>query len=824
MGKKILRSLLIALLITGIAVILIGCSFALPNFDPSKLNIDYKTTTVYDRNDKEIMSFQAVPGEPVKLNQIPKLLQDALVDVEDSRFYKHNGIDFKAIGRAVVRDVLTLSKAEGGSTLTQQLAKNVYLTHDQTFSRKINEIYLAAQIERNYSKEDILEMYFNRIYFGAGATGIKMAAATFFDKGDNMQDLTLGEMALLAGLPNAPTALNPWIEENQPAAIERRNVVLEAMYANGHITQEQLEAAKKEKINLKRGNTKNGMDQIKYPYYLDYILEEAENQLNIPAEQILRGGVQVYTNLDTTMQQTLEDLYKNPKNFPQNAADGTWAQSASVVVDPSTGGILAMVGGRDKEEHVFRGLNRISNSKLLPGSSLKPIVDYAPALDTGFITANSSLKNRLDKPFPGGYNPRNWNGKYTDTISVQEALSQSLNVPAASLLYDMGIDKGYEYATNNFGIPMDEEYKNRLGIALGAVEVRMLDLAGAYTAFANDGVRTNPHAINKIVGASGNVIGEIKTENNKAIKPETARTMTKLLMGAVNNGTGSAARVPGRQVAGKTGTIEFDPNSSQGNRTATFAGYTPGYLMVTWMGFDNTDANHYLKQGSEIPAALFSKTMSAALKGVPAKSFDLSVSDQPKEDKETKKEDQNKGIVKDLSASLNGKKGVISWSPVDMEGIKYYLYRAEKMSDGTAANSVRLAEQSKPGYTDTHLEEGKTYLYNVVVAKDGKDVSMSNFAQLTVPGAAKPAEPEQPETPNDGGVQPGTGQQPTGPSTPNTGQPTNPGGTVPAPTTPTPTTPDPNDNTNSQPNTGSPTPGGGTPPAQPGTIPSTPVQ
>ena len=203
MGKKILRSLLIALLITGIAVILIGCSFALPNFDPSKLNIDYKTTTVYDRNDKEIMSFQAVPGEPVKLNQIPKLLQDALVDVEDSRFYKHNGIDFKAIGRAVVRDVLTLSKAEGGSTLTQQLAKNVYLTHDQTFSRKINEIYLAAQIERNYSKEDILEMYFNRIYFGAGATGIKMAAATFFDKGDNMQDLTLGEMALLDNRPRS---------------------------------------------------------------------------------------------------------------------------------------------------------------------------------------------------------------------------------------------------------------------------------------------------------------------------------------------------------------------------------------------------------------------------------------------------------------------------------------------------------------------------------------------------------------------------------------------------------------------------------------------
>lgn len=771
MGKKILRSILIALLLTGIAVILIGCSIAIPSFDPSKLNIEYKTSTIYDINDKEIMTFQAVPGEPAKLNEIPKQTRDALVAVEDNRFYDHNGIDFRAVARAVYRDIITRSAAEGGSTLTQQLARNVYLTQEKTMTRKVKEIALAAQIERNFSKDDILEMYLNRMYFGQGAYGVKAAAEVYFDKGDRMQDLTLAEAAMLAGVLNAPTAYNPYI--NMDLATQRRNIVLGSMEKYGYITEEERAKAEAEPITLKRGRDIKGMDQTgRYPYYFDHILQEAEEQLDIPAEQIMRGGVKVYTNLDPNIQEALESAYTNPRNFPSNAADGTWAQAASVVLNPKTGGIVALVGGRDQGDHVFRGFNRVSQAQVRPGSSIKPIVAYAPAIDTGFITSASKLNNKEETEFPGGYKPRNWNDKYSDTVTVTEALRNSLNVPTASLLYDLGIEKGYNYATEKFGLDLAEEDRTKLGIALGDVNVTPLNMAEAYTAFANDGVRVTGHAIRKVISADGATIGELESKKVKAIKPETAKVMTRLLMDTVRNGTGSTARISGRDVAGKTGTTEMEGIKS-GNRDSWFAGYTPEFVMVTWMGFDNTDNQHYLRESSGVPAALFSKVMGQALKNYPPSRFDTAVVEKPVEEEE----EDNKAIVKDLSATLDGNVGQITWSPVEEKGVKYFLYRAEKQADGKATNSVALGEFTKPGYTDQLITAGKTYLYSVVVFKDGKELSVSNFAQLAVPGQKEPEQPEPPKTPDT-----------TDPNKPNDGQPGD-TGTPTTPTVPTPTTP-----------------------------------
>jgi len=787
--KKIVRSLVIALLLTGIFILIIGASIALPTFDPSKLNVEYKETVIYDRNDQPIMTFQATPGEPVRLNEIPKSLQHALVAVEDSRFYDHNGIDFKAIGRAIYRDILTGSLAEGGSTLTQQLAKNVYLTLDKTLSRKVKEIYLAAQIERNYSKEDILELYFNRIYFGHGANGIKMAAEVYFDKGEDMNRLTLAEMALLAGLPNAPSAYDPYV--NMQLSMERRNQVLAAMEKEAYITPEQRAQAEKEPIKLVDGKNFKGGDKTQFPYYLDYILEEAENKLGITAEQILRGGVKVYTNLDSTFQKTLEQEYNNPANFPPNAGDGMWAQSASVIVEPETGGIVALIGGRDKEGHALRGFNRASMAKVRPGSTFKPIIGYAPAIDLGKAGPATKINNKLTK-FPGGYQPQNYDGRYSDSVTLDYALTWSLNVPAVTMLQTIGIDTGWEYATKNFGLPLEANQKTGLGIALGSVDVTPLDMAGAYTAFANEGVRMVPYAIKKIVNDEGKVIGEIKPEAHNAIKPETAKLMTKLMKNVVDQGTGTNARMPGYDVAGKTGTQEMDGIKS-GNRSAWFAGYTPEMVMVTWMGFDNTDSKHYLTRGSEMPAALFKKVMTPGLKNYKNTKFDLNVKAQePKE--EEKKDD---AIVKDLSVKLSGtNKAQISWSPVKQEGVRYVLFRAEKLPDGSTADSGIVGEYGKPGAVDT-VVPGKTYLYNVGVYKDQEKLSDSNFAELTVPGGTpqepkKPTDPApiDPQQPGGGGTQPNQPQQPgnggttkpTDPAVPN--QPNTPGTTKPDPQTP----------------------------------------
>lgn len=823
MGKKIIRSLLIAVLITGISVILIGCTMVLPTLDASKLNIEYNTTEIFDRNGGKIMEYQAVPGEPAKLNEIPKYVQDAMVAVEDSRFYSHNGIDFKAIGRAVYRDIITRSAAEGGSTLTQQLAKNVYLTHDKTLKRKVSEIALAAQIERNFSKEEILELYFNHIYFGNGATGIKAAAETYFDKGDHMQDLTLAESALLAGLPNAPSAYNPWVEQNRELAMQRRNIVLRAMESQGYITAEQSQAAQNEPIKLQSGDDIKGLDQGgKYPYYLDYILEEAEKNMDVPPETILRGGVKVYTHLDPAYQEALEAVYNDPRNFPPNAKDGTIPQAASVVLEAETGGIVALIGGRDNgQEHMQQGFNRASMAKVRPGSTFKPVVVYAPAIDTGAYTSTTMLPNQL-KQFPGGYQPRNWNGKYSDKVSMPQAIYQSLNVPAAEVLFDIGIGTGYQYATKNFGIPLPSEDKGKLGIALGDVEISPLELAGAYTAFANNGVRTVPHAIKEIQNSKGQVIGSQGVETTQAIKPETAKVMTKLLKTSVEHpdGTAGPARIGGRDVAGKTGTTEIE-GIKNGNRDAWFAGYTgEKMVMVTWMGFDQSDTSHYLTKGSEVPAAMFSKVMAKGLANTKAVRFDTNVSEKPTKEKE-EDEEAEKAIIKDLAATLEGNKAKVTWSPVDIEGVKYFLYRAELSADGSASGSVAIGDFSKPGYTDSKLEAGKTYLYWVVVWKD-KELAKSNIPRLTVPGGnTKPTDPNKPGTTDPAKPGDGTGTKPTDPNkpgdgtgtTPPTTDPNKPGdGTKPTiPPIPDPTTP-------TQPGTGTGDGGGGstTPPNQNG--------
>ena len=313
MRIKMIRVLVAGTLLAGILVLLVVGSLLLPSFDSSKLNMAYKTTTILDRNDQPVATYQAMPGDPVTLDEVPVMVQKALIDVEDVRFYEHKGLDPRGIARALYHDIITRSASEGGSTLTQQLARTVYLTQDRTAKRKLQEIYLAAQIERHFSKDEILEMYLNRVYFGNGAFGIKAAADTYFGKGQNLQSLTLAESALLAGLVNGPALFNPWVEENVPLALERRRVVLEAMHRNGDITAEQLEQAANEPLHLAHGTNLTGMsDTAKYPSYLEPVLQEAEQKWGRPADEILRSGMTVHTYLDPRHQQRLDAASATP--------------------------------------------------------------------------------------------------------------------------------------------------------------------------------------------------------------------------------------------------------------------------------------------------------------------------------------------------------------------------------------------------------------------------------------------------------------------------------------------------------------------------------
>jgi penicillin-binding protein 2A len=313
MGIHMIRVLVAGTLLAGLLALLVVGSLLLPSFDSSKLNMAYKTTTILDDNDQPVATYQAMPGDPVTLDEVPVTVQKALIDVEDVRFYEHNGLDPRGIGRALYHDIVTRSASEGGSTLTQQLARTVYLTQDRTATRKLQEIYLAAQIERHFSKDEILEMYLNRVYFGNGAFGIKAAAETYFGKGQNLQSLTLAESALLAGLVNGPSLFNPWVQENVPLALDRRRVVLEAMYKNGDITAAQLEQAAREPIRLTHGTNLKGMsDTPKYPHYLDTIVQEAHVKWGIPADEVLRSGMTVHTYLDPEQQRRQDAALDTP--------------------------------------------------------------------------------------------------------------------------------------------------------------------------------------------------------------------------------------------------------------------------------------------------------------------------------------------------------------------------------------------------------------------------------------------------------------------------------------------------------------------------------
>ncbi|ODA40873.1 PBP1A family penicillin-binding protein [Desulfosporosinus sp. BG] len=602
--------------LTALLILFIsGFSIYVSTLDVSKLQSPLaQPTYIYDRYENKVSELSSSKIDPVPIEKVPKTMQQAIVATEDRRFYEHQGVDIWSIFRALVHDLRSGNFSEGGSTITQQLAKNMFLPTDKTLNRKLKEAAYAFKIELTLSKDQILEEYLNQIYFGEGRWGIQNAAQYYFGK--NVQDLDLAESAMLAGLPKAPSLFNP--VKDKEKALERRNVVLSLMKEQNYISEADYERAHSSPITLRKGvlDTLSG----KFEPYVNYVLDEAISLYGFTEDQLLTGGLQIYTEMDPKVQQAAEDVYNDNQYFPQGKPDQI-VQSGMAIIDQHNGGIRGLVGNR--EQSVFRAFDHATQLKRQPGSSIKPLAVYGPALEKGY-TPNSLL---YDGPLNiNGYSPKDYDYQYRGQVTMENALQNSWNIPAVWLLNEVGLDSGMSFA-QRAGLPLTTNDRT-LSLALGGLTtgVSPLQMAQAYGAFANLGTMNKAYAIDKIASANGYVFAQAKSESVQVTDPQNAYTMTKLLENVVNNGTGKNAFL-GRPTAGKTGSVELPHTQefsgiAKGAKDVWFVGYTPELTAAIWMGYDKTDQNHYLTiSGGSGPAVVFYEVLSRALKDTPVQEF-----------------------------------------------------------------------------------------------------------------------------------------------------------------------------------------------------------
>ncbi|MGI1658329.1 MAG: transglycosylase domain-containing protein [Desulfitobacterium sp.] len=601
---------LLLLIITG------GSAFWISTLDVSQLLSPLaRPTYIYDQEGTKISELSSSKIEPMPIERIPLHTQQAIIAIEDKRFYKHQGVDFRAILRALIRDLQTRDFSEGGSTISQQLAKNLFLTSDKTLLRKLKEAGYAIKIESTLSKDKILEAYLNQIYFGEGRWGIQEAARFYFGK--NTEELNLQESALLAGILKGPTIYSPL--KSKELALGRRNLVLSLMEDQGLITEQEESRALVAPIALRQKPLADLSGQ--YAPYVDYVIEEAITHYGFTEDQILTGGLQIYTTMDTTVQQAVEGIYKDNQYFPKGKEDQQ-VQSGMVLIDQHTGAIRGLVGYRG--ESAFRQFNRASQLKRQPGSVLKPLMVFGPALEMGY-RPNTYL---FDGPLNiEGYSPQDWDYQTRGWVTMEEAIEQSWNIPAVWLLDQIGIETGKTFA-QKAGIPFTESDQH-LSLALGGLSegVSPLDMAQGYSAFANLGVMHAAHAITKITTSDGHILAEAQPSSVKVTDAHNAYTMTLLLQNVVEQGTAKNADLGSRPVAGKTGSVELPPTEefagiSKGQKDVWFVGYTPELTAAVWMGYDQTDREHYLTtSGGSGPAVVFQAVLNQALKNTPIKPF-----------------------------------------------------------------------------------------------------------------------------------------------------------------------------------------------------------
>ena len=545
------------------------------------------TTIIYDKNGDQAGSLTGQKGTYVELDAISENLQNAVVATEDRSFYKNSGINY---GRFFLA-ILTLGRSGGGSTITQQLAKNAYLSQDQTVERKAKEFFLALEINKKYSKKEILTMYLNNAYFGNGVWGIEDASKKYF--GVSASQLSLDQSAVLAGMLKGPEIYNPlYSVEN---ATNRRNTVLQNMVAAGYIDQKTADQSAAVDIHGQLVDAYEGKSEdYRYPSYFDAVINEAVNEYGLTEEDIVKNGYRIYTELDQNYQASMQVIYDNTALFPV-AEDGTRAESGSVALDPKTGGVRALVGRVGSDQNPgFRTYNYATQAARSPGSTIKPLVVYSPAVAEGWST-NKELDNSTTQY--GSYEVNNYAGiQSSPTVPMYQALAESLNLPAVATANELGLNTVFEYG-KKFGLNMDKVDKS-LAVALGAgVTTNPMQMAQAYGTFANGGVMNDAHLITKIENASGQVVKSHSQKSTRVLSGSTTDKMTNMMLGTFSNGTGVNAAPYGYTMAGKTGTTETSFNKDLSGDQWVI-GYTPDVVISQWLGFPTNDEGHYLTDSS----------------------------------------------------------------------------------------------------------------------------------------------------------------------------------------------------------------------------------
>lgn len=577
--------------IVALSYVLGSVDRTLPDKSELKALVREQTLTIKASDGTILQQQGEATREQLALKQIPENLRKAFIASEDRRFEQHSGVDPQGIIRAVWNNLRSQDVVEGGSTITQQLARILYLKQERTIWRKLKEVRLSQKMEQELTKDQILERYLNLVYLGSGAYGVADASWVYFSK--PVDSLSLGEMATIAGLAPAPSLYSP--EQNPQAARQRRNLVLQRMQEDGIITAAERQAAAAQPIVLKSSLPKRL--QVESPYFTSYIQKELPKYVS--ADVLAKGGLVVETTLNSTWQKAAEDaVAKTLRN------QGRWEnfkQAALVAIDPRSGTIQAMVGGKDFGKNQF---NRVTQAQRQPGSTFKGFV-YATAIATG----KSPYYSYLDQPFVvDGYEPKNYGKNFHGSMTMQDALTRSINIIAVKVLIDVGFEPTIKLA---HAMGIKSELKPTYSLALGSNEVNLLELTSAYGSFATQGLHAEPHGISRILNRQGQVIWSDKLQTKRALDADSAAIMTWMLRNVVTDGTGGAAQLDDRPVAGKTGT-------SDEARDLWFIGYIPQLVAGVWLGNDN---NRPTSGSSSSAAYTWHEFMEKAIKGMPVEKF-----------------------------------------------------------------------------------------------------------------------------------------------------------------------------------------------------------